>query len=243
MPDLINRLDDILPREYRVLPIAIKHFEELGDGAILYVHRFLAVAEYVKTNDADIFRSHMVKVVEYQIKLFDRFIKDPNSVSDSFVDVSSFDNIFDALAAGSIEGAKELIKYIFAVNEKELQKGQDFPEYITKIAGILLLDHKEDSAIFDKMHDRFQKKYKSVQAYAYALKAIYLKNEELFNGAFKEVLKGHAFLCRTGQEFGDSEDEIIAIWPLGLLNLARYKGLNVTSDSPYIPQDLIYNNV
>jgi hypothetical protein len=104
---------------------------------------------------------------------------------------------------------------------------------------ITILDIKFEGNIFQEMYGIFQKKYKSYAGYALAFEAINKRDSEIFYKAFEMVMKGHRVLCRRGAEFGDSEDEIIAIWPLGLINLARMKGMDVTVDDSLVPKDLL----
>ena len=72
-----------------------------------------------------------------------------------------------------------------------------------------------------------------------SVEAIYNKDNEAFEAGFKEVMKGHRVLCRRGAEFGDTVDGIIAIWPLGLINLARMKGMSVSVEDELVPKDLL----
>lgn len=53
------------------------------------------------------------------------------------------------------------------------------------------------------------------------------------------MLKGHKRLSTPQGIFGGTDDEVIALWPLAVINLARLKGLDVMVDDPLVPKELI----
>lgn len=120
-----------------------------------------------------------------------------------------------------------------------LKKSTPFDRYFNYMFQITILDIKHDKNVFKEMREVFLKKYKSYAGYPVCFEAIFNKDNEAFEVGFKEVMKGHRVLCRRGAKFGDTEDEIIAIWPLGLINLARMKGMDVSVDDELVPKDLL----
>ncbi|MBS0186072.1 MAG: hypothetical protein JSS34_07020, partial [Proteobacteria bacterium] len=89
-----------------------------------------------------------------------------------------------------------------------------------------------------KWTDLTATKFKSYAGYPLAFKAIADKDLPALEKAFKEIMKGHKQLCKPSGYF-QLEDNFIAIWPLAILNLARFKGLFFEVNSPYIPENLL----
>lgn len=84
-----------------------------------------------------------------------------------------------------------------------------------------------------------QKKKNPFLGYAQCFKAIYHKDCEAFYQGFDVMMKGHKRLCHPYGMFGNSADEVLAIWPLAVVNLARFKGLDVIVNHPLVPQELV----
>lgn len=241
MPGFKNRLEDIIDYEYKILDRDEKAFEEKSDSSILGVYELLSVYEYIKTGDPERYRSYMRKITQCQLELFRRYESGNDRVGYVSIRMSNFDKILMALSCGEFDSASQIVKYIYKLAlKKDLESETAYlAKYFLKSLGLLLEDMEEFADMFDLMHERFSKKAKAYKGYVGAFKAIYEKDDAGFNEAFQEVLKGHKILCRRGSPFGDSEHEIIGIWPLGVLNLARHKGLEVTAESDYIPKNLI----
>ena len=237
MPGMIDRINEIAENRRKSLPMHLERFISKGDASIVSTYRYLSVADYVETHNVQVFCDYMHKASEYYLKLFERF-EDGERVSWSFLDEDSFKYVWNALCSGDWDITHKLMEHIYKHNQ-DLKKASHFDRYFNHMFWISVLDLPFDEAIFQEMYTIFQKKYKSYAGYALAFEAINKRDPDAFSKAFEVVMKGHRVLCRRGAEFGDSVDEIIAIWPLGLINLARMKGMNVTVNDPLVPKDLL----
>jgi hypothetical protein len=237
MPGMIDRINEIATNYYKGLPLDIERFNTVGDASIIVTHRYLAVADYVATHDPKVFRDNIYKSVEYEVKLYERF-EVGEDISWSYLDEDSYKYLWNALCSGDFSISHRLMEHIYKHN-MDLSNASAFDRYFNYMFQVSILDIKFEENIFQEMYEIFQKKYKSYAGYALAFESIYKKDAAAFDNAFEIVMKGHRVLCRRGAEFGDSEDEIIAIWPLGLINLARMKGMDVTVDDSLVPKDLL----
>jgi len=80
---------------------------------------------------------------------------------------------------------------------------------------------------------------KYFRAYVDGLYAIKNKDLNTFNLAMKKLLQDHRKMCHRGGLFKNNDDEVLCFWGLGLINLTRQRGLDVTIDDEYLPQELI----
>lgn len=251
MPGLIDRIDEITighPEEYNR---DLNDFQNSGDPGIIYTERYLAVINYVRNKGADEFRNGMYKTANYLLGVFERY-EQGMGASFSYIDDDSHERQWNALASGDWSISKKLMEYIYKYNQDDkdsyppewmantnLKKSTPFDRYFNYMFQITILNITHDKNVFKEMRDIFLKKHKSYAGYPICFEAIYNKDNEAFATGIKEVMKGHRVLCRRGGEFGDTEDEIIAIWPLGLINLARMKGMDVSVDDEMVPKDLL----
>ena len=88
----------------------------------------------------------------------------------------------------------------------------------------------------EAMEGYFSKEAKWWVGYPMCFKAILTHNVEDFYKGFKVMMEHHKILASN---WFRAEDSRIALWPLGVVNLARMKGLDVKPKHPLIPQDLI----
>lgn len=251
MPGLVNRIDEITighPAEYKR---DLDNFNNSGDPCIIHTERYLAAVNYVRRKDSDEFRNAMYKTANYLVGVFERHEKNM-SVSFSYIDDDSHERQWNALASGDWNISKRLMEYIYKYNQDDkdsyppewqantnLKKSTPFDRYFNYMFQMVILRVKRNKNVFKEAREVFLKKHKSYAGYPLCFEAIYNQNKEAFEVGIKEVMKGHRVLCRRGAKFGDTEDEIIAIWPLGLINLARMKGMDVSAEDELVPKDLL----
>jgi hypothetical protein len=248
MPGMIDRIIGLLQerREDNALQTNFRFFNEINSISIVLTHRFLAVAEYVETGDPERFRENMRQSVNYLIQLYEKYGAG-EKVSQSYLDEDSFVYLWNSLAAGDWDLSEKLMKYIYKYNPDMNHpnpwgrgyKINHFDRGFNYMLQVVMLGMDLGEDIFQKTHDVFAKRHKSYVGYIKAFEAIYKKDKQQFEEAFKIIMKGHNILCRTGCEFGNSVDEVVAVWPLAMVNLARMKGVDVQIQHPLIPQDLI----
>jgi len=248
MTDLISRLDELEPefleRQEKLQPkIENNKDPELTGGFLTRmksIKRFIALCDYKLRNNVTGFRENLKTASSLKKSLFDRHNKG-EFIDDSFVSMNSLGHILDAFAAGDLQLGEDFARVIGG--REELERYHDHPfdfafGYALKAA---ILNHKTDLnhwlPIADKEVKRKDVKY--FQAYVDALYALRDKDEKLFTQAMQQLVKDHRKMCRSGGIFENNDDEVLCFWGLGLINLARYQGLNVTMDDEFIPQELI----
>lgn len=200
-------------------------------------HRLFAVTSYVLDHDREGFFEHLKKYVDYQIKLFSQ--EDEKRRLHEYR-VPTFREVFISLCLGSPENALSLMEYIKQV---DLNDSTKLATAFHKAFRLLILGTGGTPAELDENIIIFQNKYKSYTGYPLCFKAIYDQDSIAFQKGFEVLMKGHKVLSRANNEFGNTVDSIIALWPLGIVNLARMKGMDVMVDHPLIPQDLIVEKI
>ena len=232
MSNIIQRLESIAEDDRKSLSRHLKEFGEIGGSSMIILdHRFLAVADYIKTKDVKIFREHLSKAAGYQLELFKR-AKAGERISESYVDIYCFKHLLTALASGDYTIFKKFKPYV----EHLKSPGHPFTKKFFRVLRDFVCEDSVDlKGAIEDMKEYFAKKEKASYGYALAFEAIENKDKRAFEEAFSLILKNHK---RIG-EFRDSEDEVIALWPLALINLARFKGLDVHADNFLIPKELI----
>ena len=238
MPKLVERLEECVAYSKKNLTRSIERFLQYGDNYIITTYRKLAVADYLSSRDPIIFRSHMRLASEYQIKLFERFEASGEEITQgSFTGLVSDLEVWNALATCDFELTKKLMGHVYKNNSGVIDHPN--PRFYHYMHRTLILGVPVPNNFFEEITVIFAKKFKSFTGYPKAFKAILNKDIPAFEEAFTEIMKGHKVLCRSGSYFGDSVDEIIAIWPLGMINLAKFHGMDVRIAHPLIPKDLI----
>ena len=54
-----------------------------------------------------------------------------------------------------------------------------------------------------------------------------------------ELLRGHERLSRRGEELYKTLDDDLYVWGVGMVNLARLRGMEVEGDDRFIPANLL----
>lgn len=248
MTELINRLD-IIERERLA---QLKRFdEEFGndkqydeDGGLSVsknqIKRFVALCDYKLRNNIKGFRKNLRDAAELIKSLFDRYDKG-EPIAPSFVTMNSFSYLLDALAAGDFALAGDFAKVIGGREAIEKENDHPFDFAFGYALKALLLNHQADLDRWLPLANSDVKRpdVKYFQGYVDGLYAIRDRDAVAFEAAMKKLLQDHRKLCRLGALFDDTEDEVLCFWGLGLINLARHQGLDVTIEDQYLPRELI----
>lgn len=241
MPGMIDRLQENAEEKRKVyIPLYIKHEKEQGKGysnsSFCHAYRYIAVADYVAHRDAAAFRATLKKALSYRLALYEA----PEDAPEKRFwnrDFYEIRYIMDSLALGDLEFSTKMMRF----NEAPLEKKAH--PFIKRLHGLLqgalLKGFANYPEILEEVIEHWGKREKSYLGYAQGFKAIHEKESATFVEALTLIMKGHKRLCHPAGEWGGTEDEVIAIWPLGLANLARMKGLTFDFDHPLLPADLI----
>ena len=80
--------------------------------------------------------------------------------------------------------------------------------------------------------------------YPLLLEALLKQEQPKMNEYFEALVEAHKVICKSKKYsfcpyFHDSPDENIFFWGVGLANLCRYKGFDVRSEDPLVPDELL----
>lgn len=241
MPGIIDRIQELSEEKKRDrIPFYEKNEEEFGKGyrnsELTSSYRLIAVADYLTTKDPEVFRSTLKKALSYRLALYEA----PDDAPEKrFFDneLHHLNHVMDSLAIGDWGFTVHMMSLLANLTHKE---AHPLPKCLHILMRGMILDTEEN---FPKKIDEaivnWGKKQKSYLGYAQGFKAIYEQDSDAFVEALTLTMKGHKRLCHPAGRWGNTVDEVIAIWPLGLANLARMEGLDFEFDHPLLPSDLI----
>jgi len=201
--------------------------------------RFLAVADYVLKKDIVGFRSKLSEAAGLRSKLFNRFDAG-EAISPSYVSMLSYKALCNALASGDLQLANELANHMGGRNEIEREHDHPFDLAFGYVLKSFVL---EDAVGIKKWLCEFkslcdQPENADFKGYAKVSEAILVRDVEKANVGFTELLEGHKRQSKKGV-FKDTEDEMLCVWGIGLVNLAHVRGIDPKPQEPLIPADLL----
>ena len=77
------------------------------------------------------------------------------------------------------------------------------------------------------------------RGYGDVWRAMLTADSDSANAGFKALVQGHMKQSKGRGVFAGTEAELLCIWGVGLANLARSRGLQVSAVPPLIPADLL----
>lgn len=245
MGDIINRLDilfDEHQESLRYLTPRIDTSQYDSDGGGKYDLstniRFLAVCEYVLHRD----KKKFLELLSKSVSLVGKNFEDYNAkriIDPSYVKWNKYFKILDSYASLDFTSAKTIAKFIGDLETDKKEKGF-FPALSYSIKYMVLEDDKNLKLYSDKLSESLtQKNAKNYLGYMTIIQAYINKDSKSMQKGFETLLANHKQLCKGRGEYSDTEDEVIFLHGLGLLNLVRSRGFDVTMDDPLIPKDLL----
>lgn len=166
---------------------------------------------------------------------------DPDYVLPSLLTMVTFEELFNALASGD-QGVAERLAGLMGAH---LDPEQPYDEPLDHHLGWALKYLVDDApntvrrAWIDRLTVYVQAKRPTLMGYPLVMQAILDRDLAAAQAGFAELLKGHRKESRAGKLFGDSVDEIVGVWGVGLANLARWRGLPIDPQDDLIPSDLL----
>lgn len=205
--------------------------------------RFIGVAEYLVNGDIIQFNSQLKRASDIEYNLFLRY-DSGEPIAESYVSMLAYKSIFDALAACEFDLAKNFAMVIGGRDKMEKYFDHPFDYAMGYTLKSIVL---QDVEMMDKWSRDFtmvstKKGNSNFSGYASMFIAIKDKDNNKAREALDEIVKGHIKLSKGRGVFKDTEDELLCVWGLGIVNLARYLGLDVPAHPPLIPDDLIYKS-
>lgn len=245
MGDLKNRLKEIYESYKAQISICenrinVPEFDyDGGEKSVLSLnYRFLSVCEFTLNNDKKKFKELLSNSVSLIATNFQDF--DAGKITDTiYVKWNRYFNILDAYASSNPSPGKIIAKYIGNLDLDKKEKGF-FPALSYSIKFLVLEDNKNFKSSLAKLADAItQKNAKNYLAYVTILQAYLNEDVKTMQKGFDNLLADHKRLCKGRGEYSNTEDEIIFLHGLGLLNLFRSRGFEVKINDPMIPKELI----
>lgn len=245
MGDIINRLD-ILYHEhleslhYLAPRIGKPEYDAHGGAkAVLSLnYRFLSVCEFILNNDKKKFTELLSKSAFLVALNFNDF--NSGKITDSsYVKWNKYSVMLDSYASSDESPAHLIAKHIGNLDTDQKEKGF-FPNLSYTIKYLVLDDIKNLQIYSDKLTDYLeQKNAKNYLGYPTIIKSYLNKDLKSMKQGFDTLLNDHKRLCKGRGEYSNTEDEVIFLHGLGLLNLLRSRGFEVELNDPLIPKNLL----
>lgn len=213
-----------------------KHWKGFSNGFLIGENRFLAVADYHENKDPVLFREDLRKALSYLLILSEAPHEAPEK---KFFreELSELSHVMDSLAVGDLGFTRRMMDPYKDLTYKRMTPLMGYLHFF--LSGFLYGTPAHFKDVLEEAEMHWSKRLKSYVGYSLAFKAIYEEDSEAFVDALTVLLKGHKRLCHPFGIYGGTEDEVIAIWPLGVANLARLKGLTFDFNHPLLPRELI----
>lgn len=253
--ELKARWEKILQNTIEEIPILYERYNNPARNAkadfnagLHSYYRDLAVLDYLLNHNIVGFKENMKKATSFMIELFERYEKgDP--VDPSRMHMVMFLDLFDGLASGDINLAQNYAHYMGGRPEIEEMYDDEF----TLSMGYCL-KYAVENNLTDLMSwlprlialcENPKNKMSEFMGYPLVLEAFAERDLEKLKKAFDVLLAGHKKKCKAdkgpdyGPYFYDSPDADVFVWGIGLVNLCRHYGLNISVSDPLIPEELL----
>jgi hypothetical protein len=199
----------------------------------------LAVTRYVLQNDIDSFRSYLTKAAQLSLDLIRRF-QEGKPISESYVTILSYKNLFGCLAAGSIDVSRELALWLL---KRDPEAEKKFVHHFDIglgfcLAAFVLKDEMRMKQWASGFAKECQKKGAATfLGYSAVFDAILESNLVGAQEGIERIAHDHNRLAKG--LFRYTEQEHLCVWGVGMAHLARCFDLEVTGAPPQIPNDLL----
>ncbi|MAP24623.1 MAG: hypothetical protein CMM87_03720 [Rickettsiales bacterium] len=203
-----------------------KGYKDHGDIGYLWQFRTQAVVKYFETGRPEAYWDNMRRVGELQIELFKRF-EAGEQISESYVETTSLSEFIQSLSGGCFDLIPEMNRCLKKVKA-------DKTLYLFKLLRGLLA-RKDISSEIDLARTYYANKKKWSIHLTEVIAALYFRETKNFETNFQQLMKGY----KAKYKYEVPEYKLIAIFPLGLVQLARHYGMDVQVQHELIPQDLI----
>lgn len=239
-PEVLGEIRECLPGTLSKAAMSDRDAKGLFTLGAASEFRNLATVGFLVERDVTLFRSSLREATDRRARLIDRFdASDP--ICPSLASMMRYQELLDALASGDLDIAKALAKRMGgrpAVERKYDRKFEIAIGYALK--AILAGDDVEAAARLDDLERACaHKDYVNFAAYVPLLRAIVGRDSVAAEAAFPELLAGHRRESKGRGLFRDTPDSYLSVWGIGLLNLAKSRGIDVKVVDPLIPTELV----
>ena len=235
---LEERLEDVA-----VLRLNASHTESDRTGSasasLANSLRFIGVAQYVLNHDIGAFKTNLIESARIRLRLLDRFdTRAP--ISKSYVSILVYKSIFNALAAGDFSLGQALASKMGGRSVIEQEYDHPFDLAMGYALRACVLDNESEMEVrIGQLESYCAENSPNFVGYADLFKVIYSEANAYGSAALVRILEGHEREANGRGCFKDSEDEMISVWAVGTVNLARTRGLSIPAVAPLVPDDLL----
>jgi hypothetical protein len=202
--------------------------------------RFIGVAEFALTGSVASFRRHLGEVAKLGLRLLERF-DEGESIDPPYVAMLRYKDVFNALAAVEMTTAGQIGQRLGGRQAVEEKYNHPFDRCLGYALKSLVCGSPDQMANclaeFDSICS--SRENANFAGYAIAFRGVLNRDASIVQEGLKEIVKGHKNLVKRGGVFHDMEDEVVAVWGVGVANLARSQGMRVSGVSPLIPNELL----
>lgn len=197
---------------------------------------FIGVAKYILNKDIQALRSNFYEAAIRGLELLKRFDRgDP--ISESYVAVP-LEFAEYALVAGDFKLAEEIATLIGIHPEVDKECESKFNVAFGYALKATILQSEDLELRLNNFMNAKIKRFKNYAEYADALVAMRDKNTKAFDEAFKKILAGHRAVSKGRGEYSNTENELLCIEGIAMVNLAKHQGMPVSFENELIPKDL-----
>jgi hypothetical protein len=235
-------LDGIRQSARRVLATA--DMNKLGDSE---VHRAMfatdketiGVVDYLLDGDVAAFHDGVQHPAREALKMYgETDLKGDGSLLSLMV----YQEVLHALAGGAFALAKEAARCCLTRNESSPYRVHPFDKkFAFALFSIVCAFPKEEQTrlVGDLITEVEKPGSKSFIGYGDAFAAILDRDVGRTTQALSAIAKGQVKLARKGGLFDNVINRAICIWGIGVANLARALGMDVSGSPPLIPDELL----
>lgn len=236
----------LLKENYEILPVLYKNINDgrsikgSAERGLADTLRLIGVSEYLVFGNIDSFKEKLTESVKLCLNLLIRF-NSGEPIDESYVTMIRYKNLFDALAVGDLELAKEFAALMGGRDEIEKRNDHPFDYAFGYTLKAFVLNNRSDM-------ERYCEEFSEVcrgdgnfdfSGYAQMFRAILDNDGAAANKAVASIIKGHIKQTKGRGVFKYTDDERLCIWGIGIVNLARFYGLEVSASPPWIPAELL----
>jgi hypothetical protein len=246
MAGIVDRLGILLEERKERLPSARARANDSerdsngGFSRSLASHlRFIGIAEYVLNHDIAGFKSNFEEAARISNQLFVRYDAG-EPIAPSLVSMIRYQELFCALAAGALELTRGFAGRMGGREKIEKEFDHPFDRTLGYTLKSFALEDRGKMELWSgKFTERCERKTNANdRGYALMFESILESDESKANESLIAIIEGHRRLSKRGR-YKDMVDETLCVWGIGIVNLARIHGLNVSSEAPLIPADLL----
>lgn len=197
--------------------------------------RLTAINGYLLFRSVGDFRSTMSQAAKVEIEVTKHFSVLAKKDA-SFRDLNNFREILNALAGDDMESARELAELTLKENTPKELSCHPYCRHMGRSVLTAVLGVGGPQRHVECI-EYCQRKARHHVGYPMAMLAIDEMSKTGFLAAIAEILRGHAALASDERTRLEIEPHL-CVWGVGIVRLARHRGMDVSVDHPLIPGDL-----